>query len=274
MSTGGRIEAQMTVPSGVSFTATNSGGGPTTITITAGTYYITALAAHVAVQLNALRTPANWTCSVSTGIQSVDGTLGTGKTSINYTGSGTYSIAWTASGATLKAILGYTADIILVAATVPAVSTNQARGLWIPDCPLAIDGDPKRAPMGSDARATVSPDGEAYGLVGTTFYRHRNLRYSHVARARVWEVEAATTNASWETFFKETQLGQSSSWFTPLSKCNIYFDNAGIDTLVGNDKPIAGWKFPKPKSLDDLALASGTWPGLVRVELGDITSRG
>ncbi len=266
MTYGGRIEAQMTIPSGVSFTATNSGGGPTTITITAGTYYITALVAHVVAQLNSLRTPATWSGSLSMG------TSGTGKVTLNYTGTGTYSIAWTGNGATLEAILGFTADLTGVTQGVASTGANQARGLFLPDCPFSLSGvgDPKRAPMGDDRRATIAPDGGSFSLVGTTFYQHIGAYYSHVPRAKVWAAEATITNSAWETFYKETQLGISSSWFTPGSKCAIYYSESGTDTLVGNDLPVTGWKMPGATPLHKLKLSAPPWVGYARIDLGDL----
>lgn len=263
MSAGGRIEALMTIPAGVSASVTNSGGGATTVTITAGTYYITTLAAHFQAQLIALRPPSTgtWAVTLSTGVS------GTGKITIDCTDGVSWSITWTST--TLRDILGFTANITTV--TTAQTGASQARGLWLPACPLNSDSDVKIAPRGSDHRNTVGPTGEVYGLVGNLFYRHKNLRYAYVPVHRAWTSKETTTNASWETFFHETQLGQNSSWFSVTSKVRIYFDDAGVDTLVGN----IPWKIVKPAGLDEIALADGKqWAGLVQIHLGDIFSTG
>ena len=267
----GRIEAQMTVPAGVSFTATNSGGGPTTIAITPGTYYISALVTHVQSQLNALRTPANWTVTLSTGAS------GTGKVTINWTGAGTYSVAWTASGTTLRDVLGFTADLSGVTQGVPSTGAKQARGLWIPDCTLGLDCDTPRAPLISDAMTVVSPRGDATVLVGNTMYRHTALRWSHVVESKTWEIAATIANASWETFWKDVHLGQGGiSWFSPGSKLKI-FDHAA--RVLGSDANggagVGGWVASKgPAEIAPKKVDARGWGGMWRIEIPELVSSG
>lgn len=276
MNIGGRLEAEIIVPSLVSITATNNGVGPTTVSITAGTYSgITALLAHVVARLNAVRTPATWTGTLSTGAN------GTGKVSLNWTGAGTYSIAWTASGATLRDILGFTADLTAVTQGVASVSPNQARGLWLPDCPLACDGDPSSAPRHSDRRTVVTPNGKAYTHAGNEFYRLKNLRYSHVPQAKIWErlaVAAGLANSSFETFWRETQLGLSSSWFAAGSRLQVYWSNGGVETPAGSyanaGAGLSGWYIGTPKELDEVTLSVPQWTGYYMVTLGDLVSDG
>jgi hypothetical protein len=262
----GRIEAQMTVPSSVSINATNSGGGPTAVSITAGTYYISDLVTHVQTRLNSVRTPANWTVTLSTGVS------GTGRVTINWTGAGTYSIAWTANGTTLRDVLGFTGDLTGVTQGVASVSTKQARGLWIPDCPLNLATDTPRSPIATDAMPVVSPRGDVQVLVGNSMYKHTALRYSNVLEAKVWEAAAAIANASWETFWKDAYLGQGSiSWFTAGSKMKIV-DHAG--RTLGSDAAISGWKATRgpfdtlPKKVDR------AWAGMWAIEIPELVSAG
>jgi hypothetical protein len=147
--------------------------------------------------------------------------------------------------------------------------TQQAECLWIPGCPLNLDGgDPSVAPIGDDARATVSPDGNVYGVAETTFFHHRGLRFSHVAKSKVWANHATYVNADWETFYLDTQLGQH-SWCTPFSRVKVYFDNAGTATELGGGD-VTGWKMPSPTKLNQLRNAVDPWTGLVDVKLGDL----
>ena len=262
----GRIESSVTVPAGVTISATNSGGGPTSVPLTAATYAsMTALLAHVVAQLNATRTPATWTGSISTGAS------GTGKVSLNWTGAGTYSIAWT--NTTIRDLLGFTADLAGVTQGVASVGTKQCRGLWIPDSPITALGDPRSAPKRSDRRGMTTPNGVVYTHVGNTLYRLRGVRYTHVPLSRIWEQNAAIPNASLETFWNETQLGQSSSWFSPGMKLQIW-DHTG--QLVGSNANagagLAGWYISTPFELDDLPLAITGWTGLFAVALGDLVS--
>jgi hypothetical protein len=147
--------------------------------------------------------------------------------------------------------------------------TQQAECLWIPGCPLSMDGgDPSVAPIGDDARATVSPDGNVYGTSETTFYHHRGLRFSHVAKAKVWANHATYVNADYETWYLDTQVGQH-SWCTPFSRVKVYWDNAGTATELGGGD-VTGWKMPQPMKLNQLRNAVDPWTGLVDVKLGDL----
>lgn len=267
MTFAGRWEAALTVPAGVSIDATNSGGGPTAVSITAGSYSgPSALLAHVVARLNAVRTPANWTGSISS-----TGTSPTGKSTLNWTGAGTYSITWTSTE--LRDLLGYTGNLAGITQGVASVSTKQARGLWLPDATLNLDGDPRSAPKRSDRRTVITPDGKAYTHVGNTLYQLRNLRYTHVPLARVWEANVATANASLEVFWIETQLGLSSTWFSPGSRVQIY-DHT--DTLVGINgnagTGLSGWFVATPKELDELTLSVPQWTGYYQVVIGDLVS--
>lgn len=215
---------------------------------------------------------AGWTVSLSTG------SSGTGQVTIDSTAplteSEAISISWTSTD--LRDILGFTADFATV--TAAQTGTAQARGLWLPGCTLAIDSDPKRAPKASDHRATKSPRGAILARVNSSFRRHRNLRYTHVAQSRAWESEASIVNSGFDTFYNETQLGLSSSWFTPSSALVIYYDSAGSDAVLGVDLgttgPTAGWQIEKPVGLDEVAFSQPGWTGMVQIVLGDVTSPG
>lgn len=153
---------------------------------------------------------------------------------------------------------------------------NQARALWIPDCPLVVDGDPRRAPKVSDLRTTTSPTGAVYGLVGNTFYRQKNAKWSHVPEAKTWERSATIANASWETFFNETQLGLgSTTWFTPASPVQIY-DHLG--RLAGGDANSGvglanGWQMTGVTSIEPKRVDT-SWTGLWSVQLPELVSSG
>jgi hypothetical protein len=150
-------------------------------------------------------------------------------------------------------------------------STQQARGLWFPDCPINLEGDPERAPIVSDARSSMSPTGEVVTLVGNTYRRHRNIVWSHVPIAQVWDGEATYENGSWEEFFSETQLGLGSSWFSPGSLVQIYWSNAGTDSLLGADATIAGWSIIGLNSIEP-QKSSPDWTGHWRIELPRIVA--
>lgn len=136
-----------------------------------------------------------------------------------------------------------------------------AAGLWMPDCPLNCDSDPLVAPEVSDLRTTQSPTGAVLGLAGNKFYRHTNVRWDAVPRARAWESGAETPGSSYQHWFRETQMGMGHEWFSAASRVEVHWSNAGVDTLLGEDDEITRWKLT---GLDSVALPkkSGDWTGL------------
>jgi hypothetical protein len=209
---------------------------------------------------------AAWTVSLSST---------TGLVSLGWTGysTPTWSLSWTDTS--MRDVLGFAANISAVTTT--QTGTQQCRGVWIPDWPLQLDGDPEQAPTISDLRTSQSPTGVVLGLSGNTFYRHTGLVYSHVARDRVWESAATYDHASWEWFFRETQLGLESSLFTPASPLQIYWNNAGTLTLLGdaaNDGAgTDGWTITGLGSVEPRP-SQANYTGLFRIELGTVVSEG
>jgi hypothetical protein len=155
--------------------------------------------------------------------------------------------------------------------------TEQAEGIWFPDCPISLDGDPTQAPRVSDLRTTMSPTGAVFGLSGNVRFEHTGIVWSHVDRERVWESAATYANASWESFFVTTQMGMGHAWFTPASPIQIWWENAGTTVLLGADynggTGLSGWNIVNVASVA-VPKAISTWTGLFRVELPKIVSAG
>jgi hypothetical protein len=264
---GGRLEGILRVPSATTVAATNSGGGPTSVSLTAGLYTMTAFCAHLQARLNAVRTPATWTVTLSTG------TSGTGKVTIDCVGE-TWVLTFTS--AEVGTVLGFVGNI--ASTSDAATGTQNARGVWLPDCPLMLDSRPSSAPEVTDLRQSEGPTGTMYALVGCTKYVHTGLRWSHVVEARTHEGAATTTYASFQQWLRDTQFGSGHTWFTPGSAFQVYWDNNGTDTLVGLDLnagtgPSAGWKLSglntfNPKRRDE------NWNGIWTIEIPKIVTPG
>lgn len=264
----GRVEARFTVPASTTISVTTNAGGPTTVTLTAGSYFMSAFVAQLQADLIAQRSVSGgtWTVTLSTGAS------GTGQVTITAT-NGTWSISWTST--TLRDVLGFTANITGV--TGAQTGTKQAKGVWIPDCPLFLDGIAQIAPKASDFRATVGPTGVQYSLVGNVLRRHRNLVWQAVPLAKIREGSAALANASLEQFLDDAQLQQGHAWFTAGSLMQIYNHNAiklGLDANSGAG--VGGWTWPAQAALDDLAkrLDSRGWDGLWTVTIPQVVSSG
>jgi hypothetical protein len=258
MTFGGRVEAAMTVPAGVTLSATNGAGGPTSFGITAGTYYPSTLVTQIQTQLNAAR-PSGWTVTLSTGAS------GTSRVTINCS-STPFSITWTDTN--LRDALGFAGNIAGVSTA--QTGTAGARGLWLPDCPVTLDGDPGRAPLVTDLRTTASPTGAMLGFVGNTFYRHSQIRWTHVAKSRVFESQAVVSKTTWEWFMRETQFGLGLSWFGPLSAVNLYDLS---DAAFGVDYVTGGWKMVGVDRIEPRLSVAG-WTQLYTIEIPSIISAG
>lgn len=155
--------------------------------------------------------------------------------------------------------------------------TQQAKGLWFPDCPLGLDGDPEQAPLVTDRRTTISPTKAAYALCGNSGYEHTGLVYSHVPRDRTWESEATYTNGSWEMFAKDCIMGLGHDWFTASSPLQFYWSNAGVLTLLGDagnsGAGMSGWQVVDLRGINP-KRSVGDWTGLFRIEIGTVVTDG
>jgi len=262
----------MTVPSGVTVSATNATGGPTSVSLTAGSYTPTSLCAHLQARLIAVRTGGTWTVTLSTG------SSGTGLVTINCT-----DVAWalTFTTAEVGTALGFVGNI--GSGSVAVTGTQNARGLWLPKCPMMMEGRPSSAPRVTDLRSSEGPTGNMFALVGNTKYRHRGLTWSHVLEARTWASAAVAASlplyCSWEEWFIDTQLGAGHSWFTPGSGFQAYWDNNGTDALVGSDLgggsgPTYGWKMSGLNSIEPRRVDENWVGGYYRVEIPQVVCSG
>lgn len=254
MSFSGRIEAFIQVPGGTNLQVTT--GTTTIVALSSGSYTPTQLAAHIQASLIA-QNAVGWLVSISVGAS------GTGR--VRITGPGTWSITWQA-GNLLRDLLGFTANI--VSATGFRDATISVRGLWLPWCPLAIEGDQERAPTVSDLRTTRSPNGNVFALSGNRFYRHRAVTWSHVPKARMFEAVALHAGNTWETFFKQTQIGGYVPWLGPASAIEVYDHN---DLRVGADIIGIKWKIVGIDSIEP-KRSSGDWNGLWTVTLPELVA--
>jgi hypothetical protein len=236
----GRIEGRIPVPTGgAAVSATNSGGGPSTCTVPAGNYYLTAasgissIVTELQTQLNASR-PNDWTVSLNTttGIVTID------------CADEPYELVWTST--VLRDLLGFTGNIASTSS--PSVGTRQARFLWIPDCPPNSD-IPRHAlaPRMTDRHTTTGPTGIAISHVGNSMFKHPGWRYSHVARRRVFKGAEVVVNESWEAFLEDVAWGLGLSWSDSSALCQVYDASGalvGINADSGNG--MNGWYLVGP----------------------------
>ncbi len=262
-----RLEAIFPVTADYTVAATNFGGGPTAVTMTAGSYTPTSFVTMFVARLNAVRTGGTWSGSIS---------YTTGLVTLNCTG-GAWALTFTT--ATLGTLLGFVGNI--GSGSVAVTGTQNARGLWLPGCPTFTTNDPISAPEHTDSRTVETPTGDTQSLGGSCKYVHRGIRWTHVERALVHEGAATTANASFQQWLRDTQWGRGHAWFTRGSKFQIYWTNAGSSAIVGSDLnsgsgPTNGWSFaPAIASLEQVVKrVDESWVGQLSVSIERVVSDG
>jgi len=215
---------------------------------------------------------AAWSVSIAPSTDANAGRVSIGLSPAPPSGANTFSITW--SNTTLRDILGFTANIS--GASTTQVGTKQAHGLWFPDTPLNLDDDPRQAPRQSDLRTSMSPTGNVLGLCGNELYQHANLRWERSPIAQIREASATYANASLETFWRDTQTAQGGvSWFSPASRVQVYWDNAGVESLLGSDVTISGWSITGAAGIRDVCKkADQRWTGQWTVKFPFLVSDG
>lgn len=240
--TPGYIQAMFTVPADEEVEATNSGGGPAAVAVTAGAYYLTGPGSPtVSAFLDTLEdllnagNPNGWTVSLSTdGFVTIDCSLEP------------FSLSMSSS---LKSLLGFAGDI--VTASTPQTGTTQARGFWAPDCTMGPMVSPHDTmPESTDQMQVRSPQGLTVTHVGNVMTSNQDLHWTHVSKARTWKTSPASTDpVSLQQFMRDTQWGLGHSWFSTGSKvCILAHDG----TLVGGSS-CAGWYIHGARSMESIA---------------------
>jgi hypothetical protein len=195
-------------------------------------------------------------------------------------GSGTISALYVATGSGVAT--GLSANLSTALSNFATymksqTGTEQAEGLFIPDCPITLQGNPSQAPRVTDLRQSEGPTGIVLGLAGNSKYRHRGIAWTAVPRSQVWESDATYANGSWQRFLDTTQFGMGHAWFTPSSRVQIYWDNAGSVEAIGAEHNsgagVSGWYIKGITSCEP-PLTSPPWTGLYRIEIPEIVSDG
>lgn len=237
MATRGRLEGRITVPAG-GWTATVGG----TATIAAGTYYATTLLTAVGT---AFASASGTSCTATASL----GEAGTGVVTIAF-GSST-AIAWVSTD--LRDILGFGGDS---AAAGTHVSPAQMRGTWLPNCaykaPNAVGS--WRGHREADFRASENAAGYVWAHMGQE-KEVTELSWNAVERARVWEANETTDNASWERFVRDCLWGVT-AWGTAGGPIRFYPDAADSDAYVIYRCPDMSMIKPEPFFED---WAAGPW---------------
>lgn len=241
----GRLEGTITVPSGWTFSATNGTGGPSTVTVPATSYSVTAYCTALQTALNTDR-PSGWTVTPSFGES------GTGLVTINCS-STNWAITWTT--AEIGSQIGHTN----ITARASSLAGGIVPGVWMPDCaywsPYDV-GD--QGHYVSDMRQMVSPLGHVKTLYGNKMRVLAGLKWEAVSKDRVKLYNIGASYQPFESWWLATQLGESYVAFTPGSV--VYFFPSA-DSATSTTYKILDMQTFAPQT-----LVNG-WAGRFRVEI-------
>lgn len=250
--TRGRLEAQITIPTGGwdgSLTVTAI-GGPTTFTVAAGTYYPTDLLTTLKTTLDAV--------FGGDGAFTVTGSFGeagTGFVTISHA-TQTFEINWT--DLELQDVLGFNGFGDLTPAALSFVADSQCRGVWLPNAEIASAyGNADEGHTETDESSTVSPRGDVKTLSYSTRQVLPWCRWSHVLKAYARISAETTTGASFEQWWRYTQGGEL-SYFEVGSAVRLYWD-ASTSTYKT-------YRIPGRRGTEMPRVVDG-WDGLYAIEL-------
>lgn len=201
-----KLEQLITVPTGGwTFVLTESTGYAGNVTIPAGDYFLTSVAAGGTRSLLgelAHRMDVAGRFYTATVDDDADSSLG--KVTLRQGSSGvgfTFAIAWTDTA--LRDALGFTGNI---SGTYTYTTTTHARYLWLPNC--GRSGDHPEPAVGQsnfgrpvrDTTRTVAPSGVSSAYFYNTRYTSR-LRFGTLLGRKVWQGLEVTPNESFERFW-------------------------------------------------------------------------
>lgn len=197
-----KLEGHITVPTGGwSISVTEDPAATSSVTVAAGSYWLTSTTSLVTALVTALN--ANGTLS-GTYAATVDDTsaTATGKVTISVTGVTTFAITWTSTS--LRNALGWTGN---TSAAASVTSQSSSPYIYLPNVvrtnTMAPDGY-KGQPV-TDGTVTVSPSGTSKGITYATRYVD-NLEFRFLLGSKTWRTWEVVTNESLQSFY-ETTIG-------------------------------------------------------------------
>ncbi len=253
MSKRGRLEAQITVPTGGwAISVTITAIGTYTVTVPAGTYYPTDLLSTFKTQLDAAN-GGDGTFTVSGSF----GESGSGLVTISHTVE-TFTITW--SNTNIRDALGFTATLTPAALTF--TGTRNAQGVWLPDCPMsAARGPNDPGYVLSDRTETISPRGDVNALKFQSRTILPPVRWSHVSKASAKVVSEVTVGESFEQWWRYTHNGEL-SYFAIAPPVRIIWD-ADVSATYHEFRLTGRNSTEMPRVVED-------WDGLWTVEISGV----
>jgi ketosteroid isomerase-like protein len=203
-----KCEGPIVIPTAWSVKFQEPPGAVQTITIPAGTYYLSTTNGANSSLTTTLKTllDANVTLA-GTYTVSVDdnSNSSTGKVTISATGAASFSITeWTSTD--LEVVLGFTTT---TSGALTYTGANQATYLWLPSVPrariLAPEPTTTTYQLGLrrvDLTRAPSPDGRSVRMVYNTTY-HDSFEFDFLTANKVFQSQESVVNESFEKFYDD-----------------------------------------------------------------------
>ena len=246
-----RVEFRINLASNLVLTV-NDGGGADACTVTAGTYYpsalLTAIAAALLAGVGAAFTVTGSFGSSGTGIITI--TKNAGTCTINFANNAEANL------------LGVATAITWANVAQTHTGTLGMQGVWIPKC--SIDGTgldlSTNGHYRSDLRQAKNHLGVLRSRSSQGYYSYRDIVFSHVERDRALDGANAAV-ISWTQAVREYQLGANT--FFPVTgstlvPVKIYAD-ADTDTVLGSSDGIYQLRLNADLELPKPVEGSTTW---------------
>ena len=259
----GKLERLIEIPTGDYSLSLTETGGVTgqAVTATAGeTSFLSSAYAgtggtgnSLIAQLQADLTSVGHEYAVTIGA----GENGTGKVTIDRTGSDNFAVVWTSTE--LRDLLGFSQGNLTGANAYTGAS--QAQGLWLPNTPMnSLFGAADSGFYESDAMATESPSGHVKAFFGNK-KKINQIMWTGITHAKCRASAESTSNESFEQFWLDSILAEKSFANGPAGIIRVYWD-AGDDTTY-EDYKVVGRALNEfnPEKIED------GWLGLWRINL-------
>lgn len=250
--TRGRLDAQVTVPSG-GWTFAAVGTSSANATVAAGPYYQTTFATALS---SALSTATGDTVTVTVS----NGETGTGLVTIGSTAN--LSGSWTSTA--MRDYLGFTGN--LTAAT-SHVGSRQCQSIWLPNAEIASHyGNGDEGHTETDMATTESPQGDVKGLVYASRVVLPSVRWTHVEKPYARISGETVVGASFERWWRNTQAGEL-AYFAVLAPFRLYWDASSSDHKTyrcprprgtAMDRTVDPWAYLYGVELSRLVRVPGT----------------
>lgn len=260
MSTNGKIEARITIPSGGwDFRIVESPLVTAVINVPAGTYYHSSigdtgktLSDEIKSQISASALAGTYSVSVSRG----EG--GDGKYTISCSGGGVvaFGLTWAGFDPEIGLLLGFPSS---TTGGLSYTGPNQAQALWI-----ASGGHQKKnggsggSARTSDQQVALNSSGYVFAVQGRS-YRTAKIVWPMESRAKCWAINEATPNESFETFLLDG-IWADAAWATVIGPIRFYSD-ADVDGTYGTFSAIGLGSWDPVELVEH--FAGGRW----RIEL-------